>query len=68
VEIEIFKPIFYSLGNFIFQNETVTKLPYDFYESYDLKHTDTVADAFDARQKESDSANTNSFGESLVPY
>lgn len=49
--IEIYKqrPIFYSLGNFIFQNETVTALPADFYEKYGLDHTHGVADAFDKR-------------------
>lgn len=30
------KPIFYSLGNFIFQNETVLRMPSDSYEEYDL--------------------------------
>ncbi|TWT01593.1 CapA family protein [Planomicrobium sp. CPCC 101079] len=51
--IEIYKnrPIFYSLGNFIFQNETVTHLPDDFYKKYELDHSHTVADAFDARSK-----------------
>ncbi|MCM3712811.1 CapA family protein [Halalkalibacter oceani] len=49
--IEIYKnrPIFYSLGNFIFQNETVTHLPDDFYKKYGLSHANTVADALDAR-------------------
>ena len=34
--IEIYKgrPIFYSLGDFIFQNETLLRLPYDNYEPY----------------------------------
>ena len=51
--IEVYKnrPIFYSLGNFIFQNETLTHLPSDFYQSYDLSHTNTVADGFDVRSK-----------------
>ncbi|TBL79444.1 CapA family protein [Paenibacillus thalictri] len=49
--IEIYKnrPIFYSLGNFIFQNDTVTHLPADFYEKYGLGHTDTISDALDKR-------------------
>ncbi|WP_410489361.1 CapA family protein [Bacillus sp. DTU_2020_1000418_1_SI_GHA_SEK_038] len=49
--VEIYKnrPIFYSLGNFIFQNETVQKLPNDFYEGYQLPLTATVADALDKR-------------------
>lgn len=51
--IEIYKerPIFYSLGNFIFQNETVTHLPADFYEKYGLTNTHSVADALDVRSK-----------------
>ncbi|WP_391205453.1 CapA family protein [Psychrobacillus sp. L4] len=49
--IEIYKecPIFYSLGNFIFQNETISNLPADFYEKYGLDHSHNVADALDAR-------------------
>lgn len=52
IEIRNGRPIFYSLGNFIFQNETVEKMPADFYENYKLDpHSGTPADAFDARQK-----------------
>lgn len=49
--IEIYKqrPIFYSLGNFIFQNDSVSHLPADFYEKYHLEHRHNVADALDAR-------------------
>jgi poly-gamma-glutamate capsule biosynthesis protein CapA/YwtB (metallophosphatase superfamily) len=36
VEIYKGKPIFYSLANFIFQNETLTRFPEDSYEQYDL--------------------------------
>lgn len=49
IEIYNNRPIFYSLGNFIFQNDTVTHLPADFYEKYGLDYTNNVADAFDAR-------------------
>lgn len=52
IEIRNRRPIFYSLGNFIFQNETVEKMPADFYETYKLDpYSRTPADAFDARQK-----------------
>ncbi|MFA9560325.1 CapA family protein [Evansella sp. AB-rgal1] len=51
VEIYQGKPIFYSLGNFIFQNETVPELPADFYEKYSLTNDHTVADAFDTRSE-----------------
>jgi len=54
IEIRDGKPIFYSLGNFIFQNETVMKMPADFYERYKLDpYRGTPADAFDTRQKAS---------------
>jgi poly-gamma-glutamate capsule biosynthesis protein CapA/YwtB (metallophosphatase superfamily) len=51
IEIYQGRPIFYSLGNFIFQNETVRALPTDFYEKYGLTNESTVADAFDTRSK-----------------
>jgi len=49
--IEIYKrrPIFYSLGNFVFQNETVRKLPADVYEKTDLDHFATPANYYDKR-------------------
>jgi hypothetical protein len=52
IEIHKEKPIFYSLGNFIFQNETVYKMPADFYERYELDpYSGIVSDAYEARQK-----------------
>ncbi|MFM9276774.1 CapA family protein [Paenibacillus jiagnxiensis] len=58
--IEIYKnrPIFYSLGNFIFQNDTVTHLPADFYEKYGLGHTEHVGGALEKRSQN----NTIGFG------
>ena len=52
--IEIFKgkPIFYSLGNFIFQNETLLRLPSENYERYELDGNAHVADFNDARYEE----------------
>lgn len=49
--IEIYKgcPIFYSLGNFIFQNETVSHLPSDFYSKLGLNSEHNVVDALEAR-------------------
>src|SRR5699024_6647709 len=38
-----------SLGNFIFQNDSVSVLPADFYEKYDLEHSNNISDAFDVR-------------------
>jgi len=36
IEIYKDKPIFYSLGNFIFQNDTVLRLPQEGYDQFDL--------------------------------
>lgn len=49
VEIYKGKPIMYSLGDFIFQNETLLRLPSENYESYDLGATAHVNDFNDAR-------------------
>jgi poly-gamma-glutamate synthesis protein (capsule biosynthesis protein) len=50
IEIRNNRPIFYSLGNFIFQNETVEKMPADFYKRYDLDpYSGTPSLAYDAR-------------------
>lgn len=49
VEVYKGKPIFYSLGDFIFQNETLLRLPSENYESYRLGATQHVNDFNDAR-------------------
>jgi len=49
VEIYKGKPIFYSLGDFIFQNETVLRLPEDNYARYGLGENQHVADFNEAR-------------------
>jgi poly-gamma-glutamate capsule biosynthesis protein CapA/YwtB (metallophosphatase superfamily) len=49
VEIYKGKPILYSLGDFIFQNETLLRLPSENYESYDLGATSHVNDFNDRR-------------------
>lgn len=51
IEIYQGKPIFYSLGNFIFQNETSDNLPSDLYELYGLREEALPADAMGARYK-----------------
>ncbi|RNB90677.1 CapA family protein [Brevibacillus fluminis] len=48
IELYRKRPIFYSLGDFIFQTETVSSQPADFYEFYGLCHTHRVADALEA--------------------
>jgi poly-gamma-glutamate capsule biosynthesis protein CapA/YwtB (metallophosphatase superfamily) len=49
VEIYKGKPIFYSLSNFIFQNETVLRMPEDSYAQYSLSLDAQPADYLDAR-------------------
>ncbi len=49
IEIYQGKPILYSLGNFIFQNETLLRLPYENYARYGLADDAHVADFNDAR-------------------
>jgi len=53
--IEIYKgrPIFYSLGDFLFQNETVTRLPEENYAPLGLDQTHGVAD-FNAARSHND--------------
>jgi poly-gamma-glutamate synthesis protein (capsule biosynthesis protein) len=49
IEIYRGKPIFYSLANFIFENETMQFQPAESYDSMSLPWNATVADYFDAR-------------------
>ncbi|MGH2543250.1 MAG: CapA family protein, partial [Ardenticatenaceae bacterium] len=51
--IEIYKdrPILYSLGNFIFQNDTVRWQPSHNYDEMKLDHYATPADFYDARSE-----------------
>jgi len=49
IELYQGKPIFYSLGDFLFQNETVLRLPDDNYRPYSLDQNAGVADFNDAR-------------------
>ena len=51
VEIYKGKPIFYSLGNFIFQNETLNFQPGDNYVGWDLPPDALVADFHDVRNE-----------------
>lgn len=49
--VEVFDgaPVFYSLGNFIVQNETVARLPPESYARYGLDDPTKVSDVFEAR-------------------
>lgn len=49
VEIYRQRPIFYSLGNFIFQNETVEQLPADFFAKQRLGHDHLPGEALAQR-------------------
>ncbi len=51
IEIYRGKPIFYSLGNFVFQNETLDPAPSDWYETVNLPDTALASDLFDAFYK-----------------
>src|SRR5215471_6507081 len=42
-------PILYSLGNFIFQNDTVEVFPAEAYQRFGLPHEATPADFLDTR-------------------
>lgn len=49
IEIYQGKPIFYSLGNFIFQNESVAWVPPEGYRRFGLGYDQTPGDFFEAR-------------------
>jgi poly-gamma-glutamate capsule biosynthesis protein CapA/YwtB (metallophosphatase superfamily) len=70
VEIYQGKPIFYSLGNFIFQNETIRHQPADFYERVGLGPDATPADVFDARTEGGAKGfpSEAAYWESVVPH
>ena len=49
IEVYKGKPIFYSVGNLVFQNETIGFFPADAYERFDLDLKATPSDFLDAR-------------------
>jgi poly-gamma-glutamate capsule biosynthesis protein CapA/YwtB (metallophosphatase superfamily) len=51
VEIYKGKPIFYSLGNFFYQSETIKRFPFDIYERNGLDQYATPQDVLDYREK-----------------
>ena len=51
IEIYKGKPVFYSLGNFFMQNETIEPMPDDMYETFNLGNTALAGDFYDARSK-----------------
>lgn len=70
--IQIYKncPIFYSLGNFIFQNENIPYAPEEFYKKYGLTSDDNLNELFRKRSKNGTKGlqtKRESF-ETIVPY
>ena len=51
IEIYNGKPIFYSLGDFILQNDTPQWIPYDVMKRFGLGHSDTPSDFHEERKK-----------------
>ncbi|MFO7769537.1 MAG: CapA family protein [bacterium] len=54
IEIYEGKPIFYSLGDFIFQNETLLRLPEENYGSYGLERDEATVAEFNLRRYRND--------------
>lgn len=72
--IELYRgaPVFYSLGNFLLQNETVEFVPPEMYDRYGLDDAATPADVFDARVTDDEGNRTGfpgdrAFWESVLP-
>jgi len=67
--IELYKGgiIFYSLGDFVFQNETVPRQPEDNYARYDMGPEAVAADFYDARQRTGGFPSREQIWESVVP-
>lgn len=51
IEIYQSKPIFYSLGDFFIQNDSVERQPTEFFDIYNLGPDNTPSDGFAARSK-----------------
>lgn len=72
IEIYDGAPIFYSLGNFLMQNETIPRLPADIYELYGLDADALPADVYDTRVFDDDGEPIgfladSAFWESVLP-
>jgi poly-gamma-glutamate synthesis protein (capsule biosynthesis protein) len=53
IELYQGKPVFYALGNFIIQNETIPQQPWDFTQRFGLPPTATTGDAYRVRDARS---------------
>lgn len=67
MEIYNGRPIMYSLGNFAYQNQTVSKLPQAYYDNFGLGPDDTPADGFDARVSSTTRFDDPGYWETVVP-
>ncbi|MDY6819432.1 MAG: CapA family protein [Halobacteriales archaeon] len=65
IELYDEKPIFYSLGNFIAQNETVTRLPAEMYDQYGLDQDSSPADIYDWRLTAEDGSPSGFLADSM---
>lgn len=54
IEVYKGKPVFYSLGNFVFQLEGVRRYPSEMYERFGLAPEHTPADFSDVRERDKD--------------
>ena len=70
VEIYQGKPIFYSLGNFVYQNEFVGILPPEFMDKYHLSYDTTAMEALAARRSHAKNKGMQSRENylSVIPY
>jgi poly-gamma-glutamate synthesis protein (capsule biosynthesis protein) len=66
IELHEGKPIFYSLGNFIFQNETQAQQPADLYEAQGLGSDAGPADVFDRRARNGGFAAHRHYWQSVI--
>lgn len=72
VELYDEKPAFYSLGNFIVQNKSVTRLPPESFQRYGLTDYTKMSELFDVRLRDEDGnpkgdLARDSFWETVVP-
>ncbi|WP_251551140.1 CapA family protein [Neobacillus muris] len=70
IEIYRGRPIFHSLGNFIFQNETLDVLPQDFYDNHHIPNEYGVMQAMDKKSHNGTKGllNIPEMMESVLPF
>ncbi len=69
IEIYQGRPVFYGIGDFILQNDTVLLTPQDQYENYGLSWNGTPADFYDVRAGyEGEGTGKATKGQSVTPH